>query len=147
MSVKDIIESGGIGLILLMTLIQITPIKVNPWERLFKLFGKWSQTAVMEEVGEVKKTLEKLDERVDVIEENIDDRETKMARYHIYRFADEISRGEAHSREFFDQILDDINTYESYCAAHPDFKNDKANTSIRIIRDIYAECVKNNSFL
>lgn len=147
MSLFEILGGGGISIVCLLTLIQIAPIKVNPWEKIFKLFGRWASSELMIEVNKVQDTLSELDERVDLIERDIEAREIKTIRFHLYRFADEISRGVKHSQEFFDQILDDISTYERYCKNHPDFKNDKATASMLIIKEVYMECVKNNSFL
>ena len=47
-------------------------------------------------------------------------------RYRILRFDDEIRHDEKHTKEHFDQIMDDITKYELYCASHPDFPNNKA---------------------
>lgn len=98
MNIKELIESGGIGVLALMTLVQIAPIKINPWEWLFKLFGKWASGYLMVEVKQVQDDLISIRGRVDVIERDIEDREIKTTRLHIYRFADEISRGVKHSK-------------------------------------------------
>lgn len=68
-------------------------------------------------------------------------------RYRILRFADEISHGTKHSREHFDQILDDITTYERYCDKHPEYENNKAVLAISNIKRIYQNCVTEGTFL
>lgn len=68
-------------------------------------------------------------------------------RVRILTFADEIRRGVRHSKETFDQVLSDIDTYERYCTEHPDFMNNKTVAAKAKILDVYSECMDNNDFL
>lgn len=76
-----------------------------------------------------------------------DERYMKQCRTRILRFNDEVIRGLHHTQEHFDDVLDDITSYNAYCEAHKDFKNEKAVMAIANVRRVYAECVKHNSFL
>lgn len=71
----------------------------------------------------------------------------QAARIRILRFADECRREYKHSKEFFDSVLDDIDTYEDYCAEHPRFENNKTVASTKVIKDIYDECLRLNKFI
>ena len=53
----------------------------------------------------------------------------------------------AFSDQHFDQIIEDIDTYENYCSDHPHFPNGKAVHSISNIRKIYDKCSDEHSFL
>ena len=44
-------------------------------------------------------------------------------------------------------MLQDISDYESYCKKHPEFKNQKAKATIKLIIDAYAEHMMKNDFL
>ena len=70
------------------------------------------------------------------------------ARRSILRFGDEVSHGNNHSRDHFQQIItSDISFYNQYCHNHPEFRNDMTKvTSERIIED-YKMRDKDNSFL
>lgn len=68
-------------------------------------------------------------------------------RYRILRFDDEIRHDEKHTKEHFDQILEDITKYENYCRDHKDFPNNKAVLAIKNIKDVYQRCTDENSFL
>ena len=70
--------------------------------------------------------------------------ETKAstARSSILRFADELYNDIHHSREYFDQILEDIDEYDAYCDAHPNYKNSKAEHATGIIKDTYKQLYK-----
>ena len=93
--------------------------------------------------------------RLDTIEDRLDKHikaeevsQVKQARTRILRFADECRRGEQHSEEFFDNMMEeDIPLYEHYCENHKDFKNNKAELSIEIIEDAYKKCLLENKFI
>ena len=40
MTLKEILTGSGLGLLALLTLVQIAPIKVNPWSAIAKGIGK-----------------------------------------------------------------------------------------------------------
>ncbi len=76
--------------------------------------------------------------------------EARQARVRILRFADECRRGEKHSKEHFDTVLSDggdVDIYEDYCRKHPKFPNSKTATSVKIIKELYEECLKDNKFI
>lgn len=68
-------------------------------------------------------------------------------RYRILRFDDELRHGERHTKEHFDQVLEDITEYEKYCNDHPDYKNNKAELAISNVKRCYQHCTDERSFL
>ena len=137
---KEIGLYGGSGLFILLTIIQISPIKVNPWSYIARCIGRAINREVIEKVDAVS---------VDMKSNKADDDErwVSLSRYHILRFGDELRRGMGHSKEQFDQILDDISKYELYCEAHPEFPNGKAVAAIELIKKTYQKCLGENTFL
>ena len=94
--------------------------------------------------------LEKLDTittRMDQMEAAAAEREAKDARIRILRFGDECSHEVRHSREHFEQLIEDVDAYETYCSEHPEFKNNKAVLTIKIIKDTYQRRLVANDFL
>ena len=139
-TIKEIGLYGGGALVILMTLVQITPIKLNPWSWLGRVIGKAIN-------GEV---IEKVDALSADVKNNKTDDDNKWAslkRSHILAFGDEIRLGVDHSQERFDQILLDISEYEQYCDTHPEYKNDKAPVTIDLIKKTYKKCLEENKFL
>lgn len=126
MTLQEILVSGGGILILLLTLIQVTPLKLNPWSAIAKALGK-------------ALTIEVLDK--------LDENSASTCRYRLIRFDDELRHHVKHTQEHFDQILDDITTYERYCKEHPNYPNSKAVLAIENIKSTYVKCRKENSFL
>lgn len=139
-TLKEIGFYGGGGLLLLMTLVQISPIKIDPWTWLACKIGKAINGEVLEKVDTLTK---------DVAKNKADDDEqwASLSRSHILRFGDELLHGVSHSKEHFDQILLDISKYEHYCDTHKDYLNDVAHETIKRIKKTYQKCLDDNSFL
>jgi hypothetical protein len=107
-------------------------------------FWQWVSNQGNKEVkAEVKKIRMEFSELKDADEL----KEIKNARRRILRFNDELINHVKHSREYFDDILEDVTAYESYCRENPDFRNGKAALAIENIERVYRECMKEGKFL
>ena len=76
---------------------------------------------------------------IEALSDKVDRNQAILARTHILRFDDELINGIDHSKEYFSQQLQDIDTYEAYCKLHPDFKNNYAVIASEHIKKVYAE--------
>lgn len=85
------------------------------------------QKSLWEAIDTVKKAQLNNIERLEVLTREIGQSEATTCRYRILRFNDEILHEQRHTKEHFDQILDDITRYEKYCDEHPEYENNKAN--------------------
>jgi hypothetical protein len=86
-------------------------------------------------------------EAVKSLRADFDEEKAVQARVRIVKFNDEILTDQRHSKESFDQVLSDIDTYDRYCAEHPKFVNSKTKLSSENIRRTYQECESKHSFL
>lgn len=123
-----------------MTVFEVSKIKVNPWSWLAKKVGKAIN-------GEVLEKFDQLKEDVTEIKTQQEEHSAKDSRMRILRFGDEMLHGENHSKDHFDQILDDVNRYELYCETHPLFINNMTRLTISRIKAEYKERLFNNTFL
>lgn len=128
------------ALAVLATIIQIAPLKINPWSALARAIGRAVNREVIEKV-------DKLERDVGTINDKVDEGGAKTARARILRFGDEIIHGVKHSKEHFDDVLDDIADYERYCDEHPDFKNGKTGLTSHLIKETYKGCLKKHDFI
>lgn len=126
-------EGAAVWLVIFLTLIQIAPIKLNPWGWLAKQAGKAMNGDLVEEVRELR--------------EEFDVNLANQARTRILRFNDELLGEKRHSKEMFDSVLEDIDAYEKYCNAHPEYKNSKAVLAIANVKRCYEKCEIDRDFL
>lgn len=80
------------------------------------------------------------------IREDEDDK-ARNQRYRILRFYDEMCEHRRHSESHFEDILDDIDSYERYCARHPDFRNARGKVAMDTIKATYADIKQRGAFL
>ena len=123
------------------------------WDLLKSLFDKFT--------GRKRVTLEEIDQKLDGQQKDIDqlkggfskfesdeaEKDAQGARRRILRFNDELLRNMDHSKEYFDDILEDIKTYEDYCTSHPKFENGKTVMADKNIKRCYERCMEKQSFL
>lgn len=138
--IKEILMYGGGGLAVLMTLVQISPIKLNPWSWIGRMIGRAIN-------GEVLEKVDALSEDVKKNKADDDEQWASLSRTHILRFGDELLHGVAHSKEHFDQVMRDISKYEEYCDEHPNYRNGVACATIQQIKKTYQKCLDENDFL
>lgn len=136
MTIKEILLSGGGVLLVLMTLIQIAPVKLNPWS----WFGNQINKDLLAEIKTMKS-------EIDTIRDENREVHAKDCRVRILRFADEIYLEQPHSQEHFKQILGDITHYERYCESHPEFENQIAVSAIEQIKESYNKRLRRHDFL
>lgn len=158
MSLEQIFKYSGGGLLILLTLVQISPLKINPWSWLGRVIGKALNHDVLQIVKELKESQsnyqEATDKRLDDIEEARrkfmyyqEECEAKAARRRILRAADELRLGIEHSHEYFRDVLNDVSFYNNFCHEHPEYKNMQAIAAISFVTETYQECLKENKFL
>lgn len=145
-----IAEKGGFWaavVIGLLTLVEITPIKINPLSWFAKKLGKAFNGEIMKEMGNLKKEVTDIKKDVTDIREEAKEREATNRRTRILEFGDEILHGVDYSKEHFDQILLDVTAYENYCDEHPHYMNSIAEATIKHIKKVYQSCLDNDGFL
>ena len=138
----------------LPTLIQLTPIKINPWtaawkllRKLFEAIGKIFNAAVLAELADVKAAQERTEKRLDEHIKTEEEKKVDARRANILRFNNELLRDIPHTKEEFDEVLVDIDEYEAYCRNHKDYKNGRAVHAIANIGRVYDERLDKHDFL
>lgn len=133
MNVQELLAGGGGLLLVMMTLVQIAPVKVNPWSWMARAIGR----AINAEV------IKKLDDHI-----TMDDRRTADGhRTRILHFNNELLREIDHTKEEFIEVLAEIDAYERYCEEHPEYPNNRAVLAIENIREVYKDRLKKHDFL
>lgn len=146
MTLKEILLSGTGGIVLVLSIIQIAPVKINPWTWVANCLGRAFNADVLKELKELKEeqheTRSKLDAHIKTDEEDRADER----RANILRFNNELIRNIPHTREEFVEILADIDVYERYCKKHPEYENNRAVHAIANIGRVYDERLQKHDF-
>lgn len=134
-------------LVALLSLVEVSPIKINPWSGL----AKWLGRAINEEVLSTMQTIQTAQKaQADALAAHIkadDERNADTLRMRVLHFNNELLRGDRHTREDFIEILAVIDAYEQYCKNHPNYRNNRASHAIANIGRVYDERLKLRDFL
>ena len=138
MSVTEFMDKltvGGIAgwavvlIIVLLSFIQISPIKINPWDRIFAWIGRKMNEEVEEEIQGLKK--------------QIRDLWINNHRQSILTFARECRAEISHSAEEWSHVLNLCEEYENFCE-----KNDVTNGVVRentlYVRQLYQQLARDH---
>lgn len=146
MTVKEIMEALVadrdpilLCIIIIMTCVQISPLKLNPWDAIFNWFGNRLNKEVIEKIDVIE---ERLDSHIKDSEKN----ELKLRRTNILDFSSSVIRGVNYHREKFEFMIAECDSYEKYCADN-NIKNGVADASIAEIRRVYKERLHTGTFL
>lgn len=123
-----------------MGVFKVEPVKITFFQRLFGAIGRMINADVMDKLACLEK-------EVWAIKHEAAENAAKQARVRILRFGDEIYNNVLHTREHFNQILQDITEYEHYCDTHAEFENDMTAATVQRIKEVYYECLKNKTFI
>ncbi len=150
MSIMEIVSLCSLGsagvLAVILSAIQLSPAKVNPWSAIARALGKAINHDVFAELNTVKESQAKLQEKLGEIQKVNDARNADHLRERILRFNLELMRGEEHTREDYVEILKVRDDYKDYCESHPEYKNSRAELAIENISQIYLELMRKGAF-
>lgn len=133
MTLQELLLGGGLGLAVLLTLVQVAPVKLDPWTALARALGRALNGDVLRELGDTKAKLE-----AHILADS---------RSKILGFNRELLQHQKHTREDFIEILGVIDSYEDYCKNHPDYKNSRCIHAVRNIGRVYDELLVTGDFL
>lgn len=141
--VRENLGIGVAGLVVIMSLIEFSKIKINPWSFIGNMFNKELRSQIDSQGDQINA----LSEKVSNIQTEVNENAAMSSRYRILRFDDEIRHGTLHTKEHYDQIMVDIDIYEAFCKRNPDFRNNLAHKAISNIKRVYDVHNDDNSFL
>lgn len=157
MNLNDFLNNLNLGnlsfiVIMVLSLVEISPIKINPWSVLIKWIAKLLGIVDLKtEMVQVRDRMDELEKKIDqmkISEEGKEQlKEALAARRRILRFNDELLLKIKHSKEMFNDILKDITDYDNYCRTHPDFVNQRAVFAEQNVGKAYKKCMEENDFL
>lgn len=100
-----------------------------------------------EKHDEALEVIKKINEELKELSTKVQDNQARECRIRILRFEDEMRHDVSHSQDHFEQVMEDIDTYEEYCEKHPDFHNGIGRRAMVHIKEVYDECVREHKFL
>ena len=124
------------AVIIAVCFIKIPKIELNIWGIIGKSINK-----------DITSKVNALNSEVSELKNDFEVHAVNSCRERILRFNSEImSDNNMHNKEYYDEILSDIDKYEHYCLNHPDYPNNKAMLSIENIKKTYSDLLERGDF-
>lgn len=136
---KEIFTTPSVVIFGVITLIEVVPIKINPWHALFKWVGKAINGDLQKQVTEIKQ--EVTDLKKDCELKNADD-----MRWEILNFANTCRQGAHHSKDEWRHVMDQLAKYEDY-TDKKGIANGVIEEDSKYLRELYHDRNSDNDFI
>lgn len=147
MTLDELFVGGGVGAVAVLSLLEIAPIKVNPWSAIARGLGRAFNAEVLADLKAVQKAQQDTRSALDKHQAADDEYKAECHRAALLAFNTSLLRGELHTQEDFFDAFRHIDQYEDYCRSHPGYKNNRASHAIANIGRVYDERLKARDFL
>lgn len=127
-------------------LVQIAPIKINPWSKLLNWIGFQINKDLHEEVTKLDAKICEVENRVGTLNNDVSEDRVQRKRWHILDFTNTCRQGRLHTKEEWDHCLDELEWYETYCENNG-IPNGVITESAKWLRARYSEHMENDDFL
>lgn len=136
---KDIFTTPSVIIFGAITLIEIAPIKINPWATLFKWIGNIINGDIQTEIKEMKDDLTEL-------KKDFEFKKAEDMRWEILNFANSCRRGVEHGKDAWRHTISQLAEYESY-TEKKHITNGVIEEDAHYLRELYQERNRKNDFL
>lgn len=135
-------ESFGSSLIfigvILCTFVQISPIKINPWDMLLGWIGDRFNSGINKKIDKIDGRVDKLEKQIDKQVEDGKKNKVKEQRQYLIEFVNEGVNGKRHTKESFEYAIKACDEYEAFVRDNH-IDNGVINSTIHAIRTKYEE--------
>lgn len=141
-----IVSNPAIILFGAITLIEFTPIKVNPWGWLFSHIGNALNADVRKDLNILKQEIETIKTKQTELKHELEEDRAQNKRRHILEFANSCRRHEEHDHEEWNNVIADIRDYENLIE-EKGLSNGVIEENIKYLRELYHDRNVKNDFL
>jgi len=144
---NGLLRTGVVLWIIVGSIFEISPIKINPWTSLLKSISGIIHKSLYENIAKIEVTLANTNKEIEFLNKRLELIEIEAIKRRIVSFGNEVSQDTYRiNKEAYDLVLDDITAYDRYCKSHPDYINNKTSINTKIILERYMELYDKGEF-
>ena len=136
---KDIFTTPSVVIFGAITLIEIAPIKINPWATLFNWIGNIIN-------GDIKTEIKGMKDDLTELKKDFESKKAEDMRWEILNFANSCRRGAEHGKDSWRHAMSQLAEYESY-TERKGITNGVIEEDAHYLRELYQERNRKNDFL
>jgi hypothetical protein len=126
-------------LAMLSIVVEVAPIKINPWTKLLRAVGNRMNADILSRLKDVEVQLAQQDAK-------IDNNEKDRIRYEILDFARACRKHEKHTKEEFDHIFEQYDKYE-VILSKLEQPNGKVTQAMHFISEVFQDILAKDDFI
>lgn len=127
----------------LVTLVQIAPIKINPWSWFFGLLRRGLQWLIL---GDFPQEIKALREKIEALEKEQREQTAENRRWMILDFGNSCMQGRRHTQNEWAHCLKVMKKYENDCKKH-NISNGEIEQMTQYLRETDLEIKRNHNYL
>lgn len=139
--------------VVILTIVQIAPIKINPWSFAWKMIKKFfcwisrvSLAPVINKMDEINKKVDAMQAEIEVVKKEFEIKNANDWRWDILDFFNSSRNNRPHSKEEWDHAIDQVKKYERHVEIHG-IDNGVLEEASRWLRNKYQEHIEKDDFL
>jgi len=131
--------------VILCTFVQISPIKINPWDVMLGWIGERFNSGMNKKIEGMSNRVDNLEKRFNEQVEDNKYEKLKKQRKYLIEFVEEGVNGQRHTKESFENAIRACDEYEKFVKEN-NIENGVINSTIHAIRAKYEEHLINADF-
>lgn len=144
--IKNGISIGGIVLIVVLSLLQVSKININPWDKIFGWIGDRLNSNLRGELNKVDQKVDTIGKKLDGHIRESSEKDLQDTRRDILEFCNSCMNKRKHTKEQFDFVIAQCDKYKKHIRDNK-IENGVISSAIREIERLYEQCIRENSFL
>ena len=135
----NFLSSFGLVIFGATALIQIAPIKINPWGFIMNNIRKFL-------IGDLEKEIKEQREDIRMMKKDFEQEKADNKRWNILDYANSCRNGRKHTKDEWHHVISQLKEYEAFIEERG-LENGVIEEEAKYLRKIYAERCEKNDFL
>ena len=144
--INKLFENHGSLAVVLLCLVEVTPIKINPLSWVFKWIGSKANEELRAEVKYLRDGLHDARGELNSLISDVEQMKVDSMRWDILTFANACHCGKRHTKEEWNHTISQCQEYEDY-VERKNISNGVIVEETKYLRELYQGIIKENDFL
>lgn len=144
--IKQLFENHGTLVVVLLCLVEITPIKINPLSWVFKWIGEKINGELRTEIKSLHDGLLEARDDLNELKGDVEQMKVDAMRWDILTFANACHCGKRHTKEEWNHVISQCQEYEDYIE-RKQISNGVIVEETKYLRELYQGIIRDNNFL
>lgn len=144
--IKQLFENHGTLVVILLCLVEITPIKINPLSWVLKWIGEKINGELRTEIKSLHDGLLEARDDLNELKGDVEQMKVDAMRWDILTFANNCHCGKRHTKEEWNHVISQCQEYEDYIE-RKQISNGVIVEETKYLRELYQGIIRDNNFL